>query len=471
MKKYLSALTALALLSVSCGKEEETPSTPGTPETPTTVAVTSVTLAPTTLTLEVGATGALTATVAPDNATVKTVTWASNNTAVATVSGGTVKAVAPGEATITATSTSNTAASASCSVKVLLSASSVTLDKTSIAFKALGETETLTATVLPEGTTDTIEWTSSNNDVATVADGVVTSVAAGTAEITAQCGSASATCSVTVEIAATSVSLDKTELTLEPDGTVALTATVLPANTTDALEWSSSDETVAIVSEGVVTAKAEGEAIITAKAGEQTATCKVTVKKSVPDGAVDLGLSVKWATCNIGASSPEEYGDYYAWGETETKECYDITTYKWCNGSYNTLTKYNTKSGYGTVDNKYELEPEDDVAHVKLGGNWRMPTDAEWTELRAQCTWTWTTQNGVNGRLVTASNGNSIFLPAAGRRDNTTLGSVGSWGYYRSSSRNAAYPYDAWGVYFRSDQVGRNYYGRFYGHSVRPVSE
>ena len=100
---------------------------------------------------------------------------------------------------------------------------------------------------------------------------------------------------------------------------------------------------------------------------------------------VDLGLSVKWATCNMGASSPEEYGDHYAWGETETESTYDWNTYKWCKGSKNTLTKYCTDSDYGTVDNKTVLDPEDDVAQVKWGGNWRMPTDAEIEELRENC--------------------------------------------------------------------------------------
>ncbi|MDY4512770.1 MAG: hypothetical protein SPE10_04900, partial [Paludibacteraceae bacterium] len=109
---------------------------------------------------------------------------------------------------------------------------------------------------------------------------------------------------------------------------------------------------------------------------------------------VDLGLSVKWATCNVGASKPEEYGNYYAWGETTTKSTYNWSTYKWCNGSKTTLTKYNTSSSYGTVDNKTVLELADDAARANWGGAWRMPTDAEWTELRENCTWTWITKNG-----------------------------------------------------------------------------
>ena len=190
-----------------------------------------------------------------------------------------------------------------------------------------------------------------------------------------------------------------------------------------------------------------------------------------PSGAVDLGLSVKWATCNIGANAPEEYGDYYAWGETESKEKYNWSTYKWWNGSSNTLTKYKKSSSYGTVDNKTVLDLEDDVAHVKLGGSWRMPTDAEWTELRTQCTWTWTTQNGVTGRLVTASNGNSIFLPAAGYWYVTGLYNAGFSGYYWSSSLYTDFPRNAWYVDFISDYVYRYLFTRYSGQSVRPVSE
>lgn len=129
---------------------------------------------------------------------------------------------------------------------------------------------------------------------------------------------------------------------------------------------------------------------------------------------IDLGLSVKWATYNIGASSPEEYGDYFAWGETEPKDVYDWSTYKWCNGSQNTLTKYCTKREYGVVDNKTALELEDDAAHVNWGGEWRMPTQAELEELRTKCTWLPAKINGVSGREITGPNGNTLFLPYSG---------------------------------------------------------
>ena len=186
---------------------------------------------------------------------------------------------------------------------------------------------------------------------------------------------------------------------------------------------------------------------------------------------VDLGLSVKWATCNVGATKPEEYGDYFAWGETEPKDYYDWSTYKWCNGSYDTQTKYNTNSSYGTVDNNTTLDLSDDAARANWGGSWRMPTHEEQEELRTQCTWTWTTQNGVNGYTVTGPNGNSIFLPAAGYRYDSSLDYAGSYGRYWSSSLSTDYPYYAYELYFNSDYVGWSNNDRCIGFTVRPVCQ
>ena len=195
--------------------------------------------------------------------------------------------------------------------------------------------------------------------------------------------------------------------------------------------------------------------------------------QAIPDTheAIDLGLSVKWATCNVGADTPEGYGDYFAWGETESKSIYSWSTYEWCNGSNSTLTKYNTMSNYGTVDNKTVLDLSDDAARANWGGSWRMPTDAEWTELRTRCVWTWTTLGGRNGYNVRGPNGNTIFLPAAGHRNGTSLNGAGSYGLFWSSSLNTVLPYNALYVYFNSSNVEWNYYSRYYGHSVRPVSE
>ena len=187
-------------------------------------------------------------------------------------------------------------------------------------------------------------------------------------------------------------------------------------------------------------------------------------------GYVDLGLSVKWATCNVGASQPEEYGDYFAWGETSHKSTYDWNTYKWCNGSYTSLIKYCTDSDYGTVDNKKQLELSDDAARANWGGSWRMPTHDEFTELRTQCTWTWTTQNGVKGYKVTSkTNGRSIFLPAAGYRYGSSLSYAGSCGYYWSSSLYTGGLDYARYVGFDSSYVDWDYYDRTDGQSVRPV--
>ena len=192
--------------------------------------------------------------------------------------------------------------------------------------------------------------------------------------------------------------------------------------------------------------------------------------------AVDLGLpsGLKWASFNLGASKPEEYGDYYAWGETEPKTNYRWSTYKWCNGSTDTMTKYCTNEDYGYngfTDTKTVLDPEDDAAHVNLGGNWRMPTDGEWRELLNNCTSTWKKKDGVFGRYFTSNtNGNSIFLPAAGDRIDTYSYNVGSKGQYWSSSLYTGNPDRAWFMNISSSGVNRfNDYGRYFGFSVRPV--
>ena len=192
---------------------------------------------------------------------------------------------------------------------------------------------------------------------------------------------------------------------------------------------------------------------------------------------VDLGLpsGTLWATCNIGANSPEEYGDYFAWGETTPKSTYDWSTYKWCNGSSTTMTKYYTQSEYGYngfTDNLTELQPTDDAATANWGSDWQMPSLAQIQELcsSSNTTTEWTQVNGVNGRKITSkSNGNSIFLPAAGYRYGTSLYSAGSYGYYWSRSLYAGDAYNAYYLYFLSDYIGWNYGYRRFGQSVRPV--
>ena len=183
--------------------------------------------------------------------------------------------------------------------------------------------------------------------------------------------------------------------------------------------------------------------------------------------AVDLGLSVKWANMNVGAESPEDYGNYYAWGETAAKATYDWGNYFDTNDGGNTFTKYNNEGG------KTVLAPEDDAARVHWGGSWRMPTKAEWQELIDNCTWTWTMQNGINGYKVTSNKAGYtdkfIFLPAAGLRYDSDLNDVGSYSFYWSSSLNENYSYCAWYLFFYSDSHDLSYNERLVGQSVRPV--
>lgn len=184
-------------------------------------------------------------------------------------------------------------------------------------------------------------------------------------------------------------------------------------------------------------------------------------------GYVDLGLRVKWATCNVGANSPEEYGDYFAWGETQPKSIYNWSTYKYCNGDEDSMTKYCTKSYYGTVDNKTTLDLEDDAAHVNWGGKWRMPTSAEMEELRNNCTWTNTTQNGVYGlKMKSKKNGNSIFFPMTGYYGTNGFSDRENFCW---SSSLWVYNHSAYTMRYGSGSVDIPRFSRNCGRSVRAV--
>ena len=194
---------------------------------------------------------------------------------------------------------------------------------------------------------------------------------------------------------------------------------------------------------------------------------------------IDLGLSVKWATCNIGATSPEGYGDYYAWGETYLKENFYWDTYSYCNGSENSQIKYCTDTKYGKVDNKKILELSDDAAYVNWGENWRIPTSVEMLELIDNCNYEWTIQNGINGlKMTSKKNGNFIFLPAAGCSfASLPFGEVcyvnhhkeGIQGYYWTSSLNAGQCYKA--LSLGIDNMGWLWGAqeRFEGQTIRAV--
>ncbi len=186
---------------------------------------------------------------------------------------------------------------------------------------------------------------------------------------------------------------------------------------------------------------------------------------------VDLGLSVKWATCNVGAETADDAGDFFSWGETSPKDIYDSTTDKYCScpdgDSYCTNASHYTK--YNSTDGKTVLDPEDDAATVNWGSGFRMPTQEEFQELLDKCTWTWDSSH--KGYLVASSNGNSIFLPASGYRYGSYLDGQGSFGCYWSSTLISYYRLYAYGLYFygcNHDVVdGR----RYYGFPVRPVAE
>jgi len=316
---------------------------------------------------------------------------------------------------------------------------------------------------------------------------------------------------------ASSISLSTTSLTLFESEAATISATVSPAEASNKnLIWTSSDESVATVSsEGNITAVSAGTATITATANDGsgvTATCSVTVKAaaSIKHEYVDLGISVKWATMNLGALEVAGtkinahtgqlscYGEYYAWGETKPKDNYDWKTYTLCNGTYNSMTKYCTDSDYGTVDGKTVLDPEDDAARANWGKEWRMPTMEELDELAGECYWEWTdsyNNSGVTGYIVykakndsdkgkafnTGSNSKTptasysladihIFLPAAGTRYYSSFNvDVGSWGVYLSSAISEYNPNSCCGRSFDSENVYSYIRNRSTGQIIRPV--
>ena len=202
---------------------------------------------------------------------------------------------------------------------------------------------------------------------------------------------------------------------------------------------------------------------------------------------VDLGLSVKWAPCHIGAGKPEDYGDYYAWGELEPKESYTWENYRFRTRGYDEgtvrLSKYTSiyytglydENGISIADDKTQLDLEDDVAHVRWGGNWRLPTDEEMNELIDSCTWTWTTLNGVKGCRVTSNRSGytdrSIFLPATGKYGfESENKSAGTWGHYWSSSVNKdKTSYRAGVLAIGSGYASVKETFRNHGQSIRPV--
>ena len=285
----------------------------------------------------------------------------------------------------------------------------------------------------------------------------------------------------------TSITLSETSVTLQPDETKRLAATVFPEDADNpAVTWESSNDGVAEVNQsGRITANANGTCTITCSAMDGSgvkAECQVTVTETgdpafltCPDDhhphAIDLGLpsGTKWCCCNVGATAPEGYGGYYAWGEISEKSVYNQVTYQFCSGEdtdgdgwYDNNTSY-TNIGSDIAGTSY------DAATVNMGAPWRMPSTAQQQELINNCSQEWTTRNNVNGFLVKGPNGGQIFLPAAGFRWNGELNDAGSTGYYWSCSFVPGYAYDAGYLYFYSSNWFWSYNYRDGGRSVRAV--
>ena len=421
------------------------------------IPVTSVELDHTEITLKVGETQTLKATVKPDNASNKTITWNSSKADIATVDDdGKVTAVKEGIATITATSGSK---SASCKVTVeKIPVSSVELDQTDITIEE-GENKTLKATIKPDNATNkTVAWESSNTSIATVDNnGTVKGVAKGGAIITATCEGKTANCKITVTTPF-SIELDQTEMSLRIAEIKSLKATIKPYDAPNrTVTWKSSNPNIVRVTDiGTVKGVWNGEALITATCGGKSVSCNVKVNTPViiqgydnGHGWVDMGLSVKWATCNVGASNMEDLGSLFAWGETFTKTEFTDYNYKFYEWYYDEKYGEERKKCIKYGDHE-TLELSDDAAHVNWGGDWRMPTRTEVEELIKNCTFTFYGVCGWRGWpgspfrgceppigviLTSKKNGNCIYLPL----DPTSYSSVASGYprcYYTSTSRS-----------------------------------
>ena len=305
------------------------------PKEPAEIVVESIKLSASSLELTVGDQKSLNATVSPSNATNKKINWASSRPNVASVtSDGIVEGISAGSAVITATSANGIKANCDIVVKEkVVPVTSVTLDRATLTMTE-GDTQTLSATVKPDNATDkTVTWTSSNTSVATVDGGKVTAVAPGTATITAKAGDKTATCAVTVEkkvVPVTSLTLDRTTLTMTEGDTQTLTATVKPDDATDkTVTWTSSNTSVATVDGGKVTAVAPGTATITAKAGDKTATCAVTVNQKIVDtsGPAIVSFDFTPKKVNVADSGQNVTFTIHLMDETGVKPGFSITLF------------------------------------------------------------------------------------------------------------------------------------------------
>ena len=465
-------------------------------------AVESIAVDPAVTKITIGADGILTAIITPSDAKAD-IKWVSDNTQVVTV-----EKTSDRQAKITGVSVGTTKVLAMVGDKMAFSEVTVerdggsgggggssTINSASVdpSFVALGlDQEQVVSLVMdPEDAEVTIYWESQASYVAKVqmiskTQAKITGVGVGQTVVTVHAGDLTANCQVSVtdsdnSVPVQSVTLDKHELTLSVNQQYQFTATVLPENASNKnVVWASSANSAKlyISSTGQLTALQPCEATITVRCQANPMiydTCQVTVTGGSSDPGeevVDLGLpsGLKWRGWNVGASKPEEYGNYYAWAETSPKSSYSSSNYKYKATDYGdgmiVYAKYDTTPVQG--DGKTVLEAEDDAASVNLGNGWRTPTFSEFKELRENCTWAWTTRNGVNGMLVTGPNGKSIFLPGGGWYTNTTLTGKTTYGSYWTASGSGG---NAHAVDFANGYVDKAYLARPDGRSVRPVKD
>lgn len=408
----------------------------------------SISLDKNTLELIIGDSEQLVASVLPSNANPQIFTWSSTDESVAKVINGEVSAIAAGECDIKVSCFNNVETTCHVTVKALNTDSiMIYLDQS--------EVQVLPnhiVTLIPSASSNLPELQASSNDLSIAAARIINNrvqivgIKEGITTITV--GSADglaipATCEVTVYT--------------EP-GDVNCDGFINISDVTKLIDYLLSGNP-----EGLKVDNAD-----TNRDGKVNISDVTTLIDYLLSGRwpyhtwVDLGLpsGTMWAMCNVGAENPEDYGDYFAWGETETKDYYYWNTYKWCNGSNNTMTKYCTDSSYGYngfVDNKTELDPEDDAACVNWGATWRIPSIAQWQELFSNCTTQWTQMNGVNGQLVTGPNGKFLFLPAAGSCWEDSLNEVGSFGRYWSRTLSSIYSNETIIRYFESEDWNSDY--------------
>ena len=433
-------------------------------------AVSKVSLSQSRITLSEGKEAYLTATTSPASATYGEVVWTSSNPLVAQVSNvGLVTALTAGSATITCSAADGKGAKATCLVNV-----TEPVDPTIGDANEDGKVSVADLVYVISVIKKRIE---AGDDISLYdvnSDGVITSE------------DAMAISDIILhkdrEPAVRLLELSTENVTLGIGDELRLNRMVIPYRWNDRLKWTSSDEKIVTVDgDGLIKALHAGSAYVTVRVNGSSAAqaqCLVTVdgSRGSTDGHiwVDLGLpsGTRWATTNIGASTPQEYGNYFAWGENNTKNNYDWYTYIYCDGSATALNKYCTAASQGVRDDKVLLETIDDAAISAWSDNWSLPTIEQFKEL-FNTTYTisiWTEQNGVYGRLVTSKmNGNTLFLPAAGYMNGNVHNSSGSGGYFATrnlSNSDCQYNYS---FNIGSSQVKQSDTYRCYGQSVRPV--